>query len=240
MFKQALLFATGLLAGLILAVGINSTAQGLRLEVGAGTSKALKPAEGMWHQGDLPHNFQLKDRAYSIGLSGDTPLNGLRWAARYVNLGQFASRAIANADDNDDLNRRGAVSPDPRRPECAQRFAADCHYNWNGTGSLRGIAAVLGAEPFKIGPVRIGIEGGVFLYKATWREIISPIDCPGNKCWEMQIDQRTPVQVGSALGLSARWDYVYIAARHYGAPDRIAAGFRGPVRQFEIGVSIPL
>ncbi len=240
MFKQSLLLLTGFLAGLTIAVGINSTAQGLRLEVGAGISKAVKPAEGMWYQSDLPHNFQLKDRAYSIGLSGDTPLSDLRWATRYVNLGHFSSRAIANADDNDDFTRRGAVSSNPHRPECANSFAADCHYNWNGTGSVRGIAAVLGAEPLKIGPVHIGIESGMFLYKATWRETISPIDCPGNQCWEMQIDKRTPVQIGPTLGLSARWDYLYIAARSYWVPEKLTAGFRGPVRQFEMGFSIPL
>lgn len=240
MFKQSLLLLTGFLAGAILTAAVNPLAQGLRLEAGVGTSKAIKPAEGMWYQGDLPHNFNLKDRAYSIGLSGDTPLDGLRWAARYVNLGHFASRAIANADDNDDFTRRGAVSSNPTRPECATGFRADCHYNWNGEGSVRGISAVLGAEPLKIGPVHIGIEAGMFLYKATWREHISPIDCPGNQCWEMQIDKRTPVQIGPTLGLSARLDYVYIAARSYWVPERLTAGFKGPVRQLEIGVSIPL
>lgn len=239
MFKQALLGTTCLLAGLLIGIAGSNFAQ-YRVEAGVGTSKAAKPADGTWYQDSLEHHLQLKDRSWSIGISGETWLKDLRWAGRYVNFGQFSTRAKANADDNDNAALRGTVSSNPNRPACANSFSADCQYNWNGQGSMYGFLATLGAEPFTVGPIHVGLEAGAFLYKATWRERISPIDCPNNQCWEMQIDKRTGWQVGPEFGLTARWDYLYIAARRFGGPDKITAGFSGPVRQFEVGLSVPL
>lgn len=224
--------------GFALGVLIVGAAAQTRVEAGIGMSMAKKPPDGMWYQDGLAHQLQLKDRSYSFGLSGDTPIKGLRWSGKYFNLGQFASHAEANADDNDDASRRGKANVNPA--DCPIKFAADCHYNWNGSGGVRGLLASLGLELFSVGPVKIGLEAGPFIYKATWREVVSPIDCPGNKCWEMQIDKRTGLQVGPEFGLTARWDYIYAAARYFGAADKITAGYAKPIKQFEVGVSIPL
>lgn len=234
--RDLVLVGFGFLTGVLI---VASHAQ-LRLEAGVGVSGAAKPPEGTWYQDHLEHHLQLSSRTYSLGLSGDTPLNGMRWGLRYVNLGQFSTRATANADDQDNAKLRGSVSNDPNRPACKGGFAADCHYDWHGEGNMLGGLVTLGAEPFSIGPVKIGLEAGVFLYRATWRERIRPIDCPGNQCWEMQVDQRTGWQIGPEMGLTARWDYIYVAARRFSGPEKITAGFQGPIRQFEIGVSIPL
>lgn len=233
--RDLLLVGFGFLTGVLI---VASHAQ-LRLEAGIGVSGAAKPPEGTWMQDHLEHHLQLQSRTYSLGLSGDTPLNGLRWAARGVSLGQFSIRARANADDQDNAALRGATNA-PESDDCKLRFSKDCHYNWHGEGTMRGALFTLGAEPFTIGPVKLGLEAGAFIYKATWRERIRPIDCPGNQCWEMQVDQRTGWQIGPEFGLTARWNYIYAAVRRFGGPEKITAGFQGPIRQFELGVSIPL
>jgi hypothetical protein len=239
MFRSALLKAALVLLGVAIGVTIDRPhADGLKLEFGAGSSNATRAEEGTWWQDQFEHHLQLKSRSYSIGVSGETPLKDLRWAARYVNLGQFSTRAIANADDNDNAQLRGSVSSDPNRGECKTTFAADCQYDWHGEGNISGFLATLGAEPFKAGPIHFGIEAGAYLYKATWRERVMPTGC-GDTCWAMQIDKRTGWQFGPEIGLTARWGYVYAALRAFDAPKNITAGYSGPILDFSINTAIP-
>lgn len=216
--------------------------EGLRLEVDGGVCKAHKSEEGTWWQDGLEHHLQLKDRCGSAGLSFGTPISNVRLAARYVSLGQFATHAIANADDQDNKASRGSVSSHPRRTECQTGFAADCYYNWDGSGGAQGGLFAIQWEGINVGPLRFGAEVGQFIYQARWRETIHPIDCPGNQCWQMQIDQRTGWQHAPEAGVSVRWEYLYIAARRYWVTSHapITAGFKQPVDQIVVGISIPL
>lgn len=214
-------------------------AEGLRLEAGYGVCHASKSHEGTWYQDGEEHHLQLHDRCGEFGLAWDTPISNVSLAARYAALGQFATHAQANADDNDNAARRGSVSSNNRRPECAQSFAADCLYQWDGSGGAQGFLFALGWDPLRIGPVHIGGEVGMYVYRARWRETVHPIDCPGNQCWQMQIDQRTGWQRTPEFGLTARWEFLYAAVRRYDVPTHapITAGFRGPVYQFVAGLS---
>lgn len=252
-------FSAALAAAMLLALSLPAHGQRVRLEIEGGNCEAQKSEEGTWWQKGFAHSFQLKDRCGSARLSFATPMKDVRLVAGYASLGQFATSADANADDNDDKSRRGMISADPRRPECAEklddtRLRADCHFNWKGSGGVQGLLAGIQWEPLKLGPVHIGAEAGMFFYKAHWREVIRPIDCPANQCWELQVDQRTGWQLGPEFGLTARWEYVYLAARRYelrmpsgkGNPNEptqapgITTGFRAPIHQFVVGVIIPL
>jgi hypothetical protein len=244
-----------LIAGLTIGVAITAPrSEGLRLEAGVGTCKAQKAQEGTWYQDDFEHHMQLHDRCGEFGIAYDTPLKDIKIAARYVNLGQYAVHAQANADDQDNAALRGSVSSNNRRPECAGGFAADCLYQWDGSGGVKGFLFAVGWEPVHLGPVHFGAEAGMYFYKARWRETIHPIDCPANQCWQMQIDQRTGWQRAPEFGLTARWEYLYTAVRRYElrmpggtvnpmeatqAPG-ITTGFRAPIYQFVVGLSIPL
>ena len=236
---------------LLMLIAGTAHAEGLRLEAGYGICKAQKAQEGTWYQDQFEHHQELKDRCGEIGLAWDTPLRDVSLKARYTSLGQFSTHAQANSDDNDNKALRGTVNPDNRRAECASAFAADCLYQWDGSGGVKGFLFAVGWEPLQLGPVKVGAEAGLFLYKARWRETVHPIDCPGNQCWQMQIDQRTGWQRGPEFGVTARWDWLYAALRRYDlrmpgdtmnplephqAPG-ITAGFRGPIYQFVVGVS---
>ena len=214
----------------------------IRLEAGLGMCKAKQPPENLWHQNDRDNHLQMWDRCSEFGVSLSTPIRDLWFVTRYANLGRFATHAQAIADDNDDFTRRGLVSQDFRRAECAQGFHADCLYNWNGMGDAKGFLFGAAYEPFKVGPVRLGLEAGLFVYRATWREIVSPLDCPANQCWQLQIDQRTGWQRSPETALTARLGYLYAAARRYDVPTHapITPGFKAPIYQFILGVSVPL
>lgn len=245
-----------LLTTILLLISLHAHADGLKsvsLEAGYGACNAQPPHEGTWVQGDLPHTMHLTDGCGELGLSFGTPMRDVYIKTRYVSLGQYSINSISNADDNDDASRRGLVSADPRRAECAGGYYADCHYQFNGSGGAKGFVFAIAAEPFQIGPVKLGGEMGLLLYKARWRETIRPIDCPGNQCWEMQIDQRTGWQRAPEFGLTARWDYLYVALRRYElrmpggtanpaassqAPG-ITAGFRAPIHAVVVGLNIP-
>ncbi len=228
---------------LLLALAVSSAHADpfdIRIEAGYGMCRAHTPPENMWHQNDLPNRLQMRDRCGEFGASIATPIRYLRFVARYANLGRFATHAVAIADDNDDFTRRGLVGC--TQEQAAKGFHADCKYNWNGSGDAKGVLFAGAFELFKIGPLRLGTEAGVFVYRATWREIVSPIDCPNNQCWQMQIDQRTGWQRTPEVALTARWDMLYAAVRRYDVPNHapITSGFRAPIYQFVLGLSVPL
>jgi len=229
--------ATLALAALILSSTLH--AEGIRLEAGYGQCRANKPENGTWYQSDQAHTLDLKSKCGEIGLSFATPLKDVRLAGRYVDLGNFATYAEANADDNDDASRRGTVSGNNRRPECATGFHADCLYKWDGSGGAKGVLGAIQVEPLHFGSLHLGAEVGILVYRATWREVIHPIDCPGNQCWQFQVDQRTYWQRAPEAALTARFGYVYVAARRYWVTSHapITAGFKAPVDVVLIGVN---
>ncbi len=237
---SALYWLIAILIELCIFWPFTARAEGLRLEAGAGTCHAHTPPENLWHQNDQPNHMQMRDRCGEVGLLIPSRFENVNLLVRYANLGRYAIQARAIADDNDDFTRRGKVSTDPRRAECAGGFHADCLYNWNGSGDANGMLFGVAYEPLHFGALHIGAEVGLFVYRATWREIIGPIDCPGNQCWQMQIDQRTGWQRAPELGVTARAGYFYAGVRRYDVPTHapITPGFKAPIMQFVLGVSV--
>lgn len=214
------------------------------VETGWGKCRASAPDDGTWQQREQPHRIQLSDQCGEIGLRRDLANNA--WlGVRYVNFGQFAVQARANNDPGDLADRRGTISADHTRPECATPNAGDsplkedCHYLWNGSGRLTGFLVNAGAQPLEFRGLKVGPEAGVILYRATWRMVIQPIADPS--AWQYQVDQRTGWRLAPELGLRADWKWVYTAVRWYWIPDGapITPAYRSPIRQFVVGASIP-
>ncbi len=225
----------------------------VRLEADYAKCHAEKSHEGTWWQDGYKHELQLTDVCGSAGLSFGTPMKDVTFKLKYVSVGQYSTRAVANADDQDDKSRRGMFTPTPE--QCRSTYAADCPYEYDGSGGAQGVLAGIGVEPWKLGPVRLGVVAGLFMYKARWRETIRPVDCPGNVCWEMQSDQRTGWQRAPMYGLTARaWGYLTLSVERYELrmPGRtanpaeptqavgITTGFRAPIYKFGVGFSLPL
>lgn len=222
--------------------------KGLRLEAGYGKCRGSGPDEGTWQQTGSTHQLQLSDKCGEVGVLWSVA-HDVSFGARFINFGQFASYAIANNDPQDLQALRGTVSTDHTRAECQQRnpkagpgqapMLDDCNYRWNGSGHLWGGLFTAAWHPLHFGELRLGGELGWVVYKATWRVIVQP---PENPSWEYQYDQRTGWRKSPEFGVSAYYKYAYVAYRIYMIPDGapITPGYRSPVRQFVLGVSVPL
>lgn len=214
----------------------------LRGEAGWGKCHASSPDEGTWQQRELTHKIQLSDQCGEVGLVWELN-HDVSFGARYVNFGQFATYAIANNDPQDKADLRGTTSTEHERPECLKQSGSaipmreDCHYRWNGSGHLYGGLFTVAWHPLHFGDLKIGGELGWVIYRATWRMVIQPMDYN----WQYQYDQRTGWQKAPEFGVSAYYKWVYTAYRVYMIPDGapITPGYRSPVRQFVLGVSVP-
>lgn len=215
-----------------------------RAEADYGKCHAGSPDEGTWHQRDLPHNIQLSDKCGSLGLHFETPLRDVGFAVRYVNLGQYAVHAIANNDPEDKADLRGTVSTDHMRAECQTRRPGsyplnfDCHYRWNGSGTIYGALFAATWHPIHIGDLTLGGEAGYYVYRATWNMVIQPVN---SNEWQYDYRQKTGWSRSPEFGVSAYYKNLYIAARWYMVPDgaQITPGYRAPVQQVTAGISIP-
>ncbi len=218
----------------------------VRAEAGFGRCHAATPDDGAWHQRDLPHQLQLSDNCGEIGALWSIPNSNWSFGARFVNFGQYATYAIANLDPDDLQAKRGTKSQDHNRPECQKQgtenknhpMIEDCYYRWNGTGHLWGGLLNVAWHPIRIGDLKLGGELGWVIYKATWRVIVQPTQ---NNDWQYQYDQRTGWNKSPEFGVSGYYKYAYAAYRIYMIPDGapITPGYRSPVRQFVLGVSVP-
>ncbi len=217
----------------------------VRAEAGFGRCHASASDEGAWYQRGQPHQLQLSDNCGEIGALWSVA-HDFSFGARFVNFGQYATYAIANLDPQDLQAMRGTKSQDHNRAACQKQgtenpnhpMIEDCNYRWNGTGHLWGGLFTVAWHPIHIGDLKLGGELGWIVYKATWRVIVQPTQ---NNDWQYQYDQRTSWKKSPEFGVSAYYKYAYAAYRVYMIPDGapITPGYRSPIRQFVLGVSIP-
>ena len=170
-----------------ISLSIRVSAHAAQFEIGAGFTHAHTRGNGTWYQDGFPHTLRLYQPALEIGVTGHVG-SWLRWHIDAMDLGRFASNALAVPDAN----------YDPASPSyCAGPCMPTADYI--GAGRITGVQALVSLHTR--GPWQVGVEGGPFLYYETWR-----LDVPN---WYLVPGQIIPITtyrarwaIGSVVGIT--------------------------------------
>lgn len=186
------------------------SAHSVEWELGLGQSYATAQRDGEWYQKAFPHSLKLKSTAVKIGLT-DAVTKNLRWHLDAVHLGRYDSDSLATPHDGN----YDAGSPSGCNGACLPLV------RYTGSGTVGGIAATL--EAHTRGPWKLGVEGGPFLYRASWHMRVPQWYASEQKGGEFKatssprnLDFRaTEWKVGGVLGLTAGKGPWTLSLRHY-------------------------
>ncbi len=170
-------------------------------EVGIGTQRSTDMGDGVWIQTSpqTPHAEKMSGPSYLNGLTGPIIERGnwgVRWHADYVYFGGMSASCMCVPDAN--YNQYKHVSNEPG------------YIPFNGNGHVQGVQFLI--EPgYTLLGARWGIEGGPWLYWATWHETHNDPAQPG----AYNLSHRTHMQVGWVAGVSVSRGPWSVSYRHY-------------------------
>jgi hypothetical protein len=166
-------------------------------EAGIGVSQSKDMGDGTWYQEGMPHKEVLTAPAYLGGLTGDIGEH-LSWHADYVYFGQFGAGCVCVPDS--------AYNPATHTAANTSHVGA-----FMGFGHTQGIALTLGPHTDWHG-FRFGIEGGPWIYRATWHD--SLVDMSGA---QYNLNHRTVTQFGWTAGARVERNGWGLSYRYYSA-----------------------
>lgn len=185
----------------------------VHFEIGAGISKYNAQGDNVWYQQGMPHSLGLSAPVLSAGFTGPVYTRekwGVDWHADYVSLGHVSSDCDCTPMD--------------------QNYSTATHKKLNlynvpdaqfvGNGNAQGVALTL--EPyFRYSGWRIGVEGGVFIYRPAWDVTVYDWS-PGPGVAPSTISAHTPrsLQTGKVAGISIGRGNFTVAYQHYWLPTR--------------------
>ena len=235
-------FLTGLVVGLLLAVGFTSIASDIRLEAAGGSCQHRLAPDASWSYrewGDYQTKMRLKPNCYQVGLSW---LPWQRGATRYgIRIG-YVDLGRIKADNEYPVDEQAYfIAKETRTPvnSATARF--------QGTGGSRGFTAGFAAET-PMGAFHIGPEIGMAMLYARWH-----VQFPGfgaavasgcREDWACADGWHATWYVGA----TARYQWLFVSYRRYmnvytsqSEKNPLFVGpTTGPVDQVLVGISVPL
>jgi hypothetical protein len=211
-----------------------------RLEALAGQCQAEPIGEGAWHSQYYPYELHLRSRCYQLSVSEITGQwhgwdTGLRLG--YVDLGTMGLNALWWMRDEDFDSRPDGMSCNPTTMQ-------DCL----GYGSLRqrvkgfALGGLLERDAMRY--LRIGLEGGVFIYEGSFHVRAEPYPHPDT--FTGWTGSYSGWQLSPYVGATINAGYLMISARVYTVVRAAEHGCggcsgptKGPATQITAGVSIP-
>lgn len=171
----------------------------LEFEAGVGVGR-FHTQDGLWYQQAEPHSLDITSPVFSLGLTGSV-INrgkwGVDWHADYVYLGHSGASCDCTSDRNYDSNEHRVLSYN------------DPTANFQGSGTTQGVSLTL--EPYyRYRGFDFGIEGGAFLYRASWHESVYGL--PGGV---VSVSASNYIRPGAVIGASVSKGLWSIAYRHY-------------------------
>jgi hypothetical protein len=202
--------------------------EGVRLEVLAGQCQGERLPDGNWWSAHYPHELDLKSGCYQISISEllgtwrgwDT---GLRLA--YVDMGRMHVRAIWWLRD-EDFHRR------PDGHSCDPSTFKDCLGRGTLWQEVKGFTVGGLLERELITSLRVGAEGGLFVYEGSFQITVRPFPRDDTYIgWTSKVFSGW--QLSPYLGVTVNSGYFMLAARRYyviRAAEHGCGGCSGPTR----------
>ena len=232
------ILAAALVIGAMLYADRAGAAEKMRFELLAGQCQAEEIGNGSWHHEHYPHELHLRSRCYTVSISELTGTwrgwdTGLR--VGYVDLGSMHLRAIRWMRD-EHLHRF------PDGSTCDPKTAKDCLGDGRIRQRVQGIA-LGGLLEHPLGPVRIGLEGGLFVYDGSFSMYVEP--WPAHPERGVQHAAANGVFLSPYFGATLNYGYLMASARVYtniraadhGTP--MSGPTKGPATQILAGLQIP-
>lgn len=183
-----------------------------RLELSAGQTN-YGSHDGIWYDSFYPFN-----NATNVGaqvLSYSVP----GWRYSFVHMGEASNTAQWGMHERVDEIANPALIGQPV-------------FGGAGYGDVFGLSAGKTAE-WRLRPVTIGLEGGLFLYRGEWHETYWPLDNPAARGY----DHTSHINLTTYAGASARRGNLFAEYRVY---YNIQNGLvNHSARQILLGVSVP-
>ena len=179
----------------------------IRPELGFGWQVSKDMGDGTWYQQGSPnYTRRMNGAAYLAGVTGEVWRSGnasLRYHLDYVYYGGMNAGCECVSDA--DYNPQTHEIRDPQSHPAMNPF--------HGQGHVQGVPLTLDAG-YDFGPVRVGIEAGMWIYWATWHESAILDGVP------VDASHVTVPQLGYVTGL--RFDYgpASLSWRYYNVRQR--------------------
>ena len=141
-------------------IGLSYEAKAVDLEVGVARTQYETLLNGIWYQEGFPYYLDLDTLGWSVGVSGK-PSGWPRLRAEYLDLGMARADALAVGDPN----------YNPTQPNYCNG-PCEIPARYVSKGKVRGIALTMAPE-FAFGGGAFYVEGGLFVYKATYEIFVS-------------------------------------------------------------------
>ena len=192
-------------------------------EFSAGRNQYKLVQDGTWYQEAYPHSIDLKDVAWSVGISHK--FSGYpRVRAEYVDLGRASADALSiSSDDDYDINTHKCTSSNPKRCEPIAHFSSH--------GTVKGLAFTIAPE-WSFGPVSAYIEGGIFVYQPSYSAHVVGMEWvdEGVKLDPYTIKHKMTVESTYTFGAGIKYKNVDVSVRYYdveASDDDVAAIYIG-------------
>ena len=167
------------------------------IELGTGTAHFKKNQDGLWYQEGFPYSEDLKTTPLSIGLSHK--FGNYRALIEYLDLGQVFMSALATHD----------YLYAPGQPG---NCVGDCPlYRFVGNGNVKGFV-LSAARDVSIFNIPFYVEGGIYTYKSTWREIVLD-STTGTEL--IKINHEPRQEITPMLGFGIRYSGLDIGVRWF-------------------------
>lgn len=172
-----------------------------QFEAGVGLAQSRDMGDGIWYQAGVAHNEKLHSPAFLAGVTGELWRDNsvsLHYHADYVYFGAVSASCTCVTDAEYNLRTHRASVPG--------------YIPFNGQGHTQGVALTL--EPgLTYRGTRFAVEGGPWLYWATWHVTH---DDPAQS-GAFNLDHKTHLQVGWVAGARVERDDLSLSYRYYSA-----------------------
>ena len=208
---------------LFLALLFPAIASAVNFEFSGGINHYKLVPDGTWYQEAYPYTLDLKDVAWSVGVShkfDKFPL--LR--VEYVDLGKASADGMSiSSDDDYDTNTHSCKSSNPKRCEPIARFQS--------SGTVKGLAFTAAPE-WQVGAVSVYIEGGIFVYQPSYSAHVTGMVWVDEGVYldPYTIKHKMTVESTYTFGAGVRYKNVDFSIRYYdvaASDDDVAALYIG-------------
>jgi len=210
-----MLVAAGFLAGLSVALTINSYSQ-IRIEGAAGVSKHSLAPEGSWWYDGFEKHTELNTPSWMLGVAY-FPGHRSKW-----NLGLrggYSDLGTVKASNQFPIHEDFSTADARVNPNCDRQTLSGCTGKFTGRGPTKGwyFGPVLERD---FGDWTLGAEVGAFYYHSKWvatewKAVDSQGEFIPDGWLGMQWNQIDKTHVTSYVGASVKWRSVFVLARRY-------------------------
>jgi hypothetical protein len=184
-----------------------------QIEAGIGVSTYRTQGDNVWYQQGQPHTLGLSAPVLALGLTGPIYSReswGIDWHANYVSLGHVSSDCTCTPMDENYSTRTHS--------KLNLYDVQDAQFV--GNGNAQGVTLTL--EPyFKYRGWRLGIEGGLFIYRPAWDiKVYNWSPRPGVAPTTIEAHTPRNLQLGKVIGVSVGRGNLSVAYQHYFLPTR--------------------